>query len=84
MKACKIIGCNSEYHVWRYSTNVFVASIRSKPFLSIHYTLIFTKSYNIDKDTFISDIFLKAGVGLEAVLLIFQSTHFIRIFIMIS
>ena len=67
MKACKIIGCNSEYHVWRYSTNVFVASIRSKPFLSIHNTLIFTKSY-IDKDTFISGIFLKAGVGLEAVI----------------
>ena len=83
MKACKIIGCNSEYHVWRYSTNVFVSSIRSKPFLSIHYTLIFTKSY-IDKDTFISDIFLKARVGLEAVLLIFSIHSFRGIFIMIS
>ena len=42
-----------------------------KTVLSIHYTLILIKSY-IDKGTFISDIFLKAGVGLEAVLLIFH------------
>ena len=50
-------------------------SIISNPFLSIHYTLIFTKSY-IYKESFISDIFLW-GVGREAVLLIFKSTHFV-------
>ena len=44
--------------------------------ITVFYTLIFTKSY-INKDTFISDIFLKGGVGREAVLLIFKSTHFI-------
>ena len=36
MNACKIIGCNYEY-VWRYSTNVFVASMRTNKLSSIHY-----------------------------------------------
>ena len=41
---------------------VFVTSIRSKAFLSIHYTLIYSQNHIIYKDTFISDIFLGGGV----------------------
>ena len=49
MTACKIIGCNSEYYVWRYSTNCLWQvsdQNRSCPFITLQYSQnhIFIKS----------------------------------------